>query len=77
MRRFSALTVLFCLVTASHAETYTVCSSGCDYTSVNVAIDAASDGVEVATAGTSCRHQIADATGKRARHWAEILVEAL
>jgi len=44
MNRFSALTVLFCLVTASHAETYTVCSSGCDYTSINAAIDAASDG---------------------------------
>ena len=32
---------------------------------------------EVAAVGTSCRHQIADATGRRARHWAEILVEAL
>ena len=32
---------------------------------------------EVAAAGTSCRHQIADATGRRARHWAEILADAL
>ncbi len=34
-------------------------------------------GAEVATAGTSCRHQIADATGREARHWAEVLAEAL
>jgi FAD/FMN-containing dehydrogenase/Fe-S oxidoreductase len=33
--------------------------------------------VEIAAVGTSCRHQIADATGRRARHWAEILVEAM
>ena len=32
---------------------------------------------EIAAAGTSCRHQIADATGRESRHWAEILVEAL
>ena len=31
----------------------------------------------IAAAGMSCRHQIADATGRQARHWAEILVEAL
>ena len=41
------------------------------------AIDAASDGVEVATAGTSCRHQIADGTGHAARHWANVLADAL
>ena len=34
-------------------------------------------GAEVAAAGTSCRHQIADATGREARHWAEVLAEAL
>jgi FAD/FMN-containing dehydrogenase/Fe-S oxidoreductase len=33
--------------------------------------------VEVVAAGTSCRHQISDATGRRARHWAELLVEVL
>ncbi len=33
--------------------------------------------VEIAAVGTSCRHQIADFTGRKARHWAEILVEAL
>ncbi|MCE2447660.1 MAG: FAD-binding protein [Candidatus Latescibacteria bacterium] len=38
--------------------------------------DAAED-VEIAAVGTSCRHQIADFTGRRARHWAEIFVEAL
>ena len=32
---------------------------------------------EIAAAGTSCRHQIADATGRKARHWAEVLTEAL
>jgi len=33
--------------------------------------------VEIAAVGTSCRHQISDFTGRKARHWAEILVEAL
>lgn len=33
--------------------------------------------VEIAAVGTSCRHQIAEATGRRVRHWAEILAEAL
>jgi Fe-S oxidoreductase len=33
--------------------------------------------VEVAATGTSCRHQIADATGRKARHWAEVLADAL
>ena len=33
--------------------------------------------VEIAAVGTSCRHQIADFTGRKARHWAEILLEAL
>ena len=33
--------------------------------------------VEIAAVGTSCRQQIADFTGRRARHWVEILVEAL
>lgn len=40
-------------------------------------IEEAEDEWEVAAVGTSCRHQIADATSRRARHWAEILVEAL
>ena len=31
----------------------------------------------VVAEGTSCRHQIMDATGRRARHWVEVLVEAL
>ena len=38
---------------------------------------AADPRAEVAAAGTSCRHQIADATGRRARHWAEVLADAL
>ena len=33
--------------------------------------------VEIAAVGTSCRHQIAEATGRQVRHWAEILAEAL
>jgi len=37
----------------------------------------AGPGVEIAAVGTSCRHQIAEATGRRVRHWAEILAEAL
>lgn len=39
-------------------------------------IDAGAD-VEIATAGTSCRHQIADGTGRIARHWANVLADAL
>ncbi|MCP4834999.1 MAG: hypothetical protein GY895_09580, partial [Phycisphaera sp.] len=41
-----ALATLGLLVSAStaRAETITVCASGCDYTSINDAIDAASDG---------------------------------
>jgi FAD/FMN-containing dehydrogenase/Fe-S oxidoreductase len=41
------------------------------------AVEEAEADSEIAAVGTSCRHQIADATGKKARHWAEILVEAL
>lgn len=40
-------------------------------------LDQADDDVDVATAGTSCRHQIADATQRRARHWANVLADAL
>jgi Fe-S oxidoreductase len=41
------------------------------------ALEDAAEDVEIAAVGTSCRHQIADFTGRRARHWAEIFVEAL
>jgi Fe-S oxidoreductase len=41
------------------------------------AIRAADPAVEIVAAGTSCRHQIADGTGRNARHWTELLVEAL
>ncbi len=41
------------------------------------AVRSASADTEIAAAGTSCRHQITDATGRAPRHWAEILVEAL
>ena len=41
------------------------------------ALEQAPPDAEIAAVGTSCRHQIADFTGLRARHWAEILVEAL
>ncbi len=40
-------------------------------------ITAAGAGVEVAAAGTSCRHQIADGTGHSVRHWANVLADAL
>ena len=40
-------------------------------------IEAADEDIVVAAAGTSCRHQIDDATGRGARHWAEVLAEAL
>ena len=40
-------------------------------------LDAADPTAEVATAGTSCRHQIADGTGRQARHWANVLADAL
>ena len=40
-------------------------------------IETAPADVEIAAVGTSCRHQISDFTGRKARHWAEILVEAL
>ncbi len=39
----AAVALAFSSVTAS-ADTITVCASGCDYTSINAAIDAASDG---------------------------------
>ena len=41
------------------------------------AVRSADEDVVIAAPGTSCRHQISDATGKVARHWVEILVEAL
>ncbi|HVU17215.1 MAG TPA: FAD-linked oxidase C-terminal domain-containing protein [Candidatus Didemnitutus sp.] len=41
------------------------------------AVRAADDEVAVAAPGTSCRHQIADGTGRVARHPVEILAEAL
>ena len=40
-------------------------------------LEKAEPDVQIAAVGTSCRHQIADATGRRARHWAEVLVEAM
>ena len=33
-----------CLTSLATADTITVCASGCDHTSINAAIDAASDG---------------------------------
>lgn len=40
-------------------------------------LEGVAEDVEIAAVGTSCRHQIADFTGRQARHWAEIFVEAL
>jgi len=41
------------------------------------AVRASADDTIIAASGTSCRHQIKDGTGRRARHTAEILYEAL
>ena len=41
------------------------------------AVRAAAQDVAIAAAGTSCRHQIKDGTGRRALHPAEILYDAL
>ena len=35
---------MFASATTATADTLTVCASGCQYTSINAAIDAASDG---------------------------------
>ena len=40
-------------------------------------LETAPEDIEIAAVGTSCRHQIADFTGRKARHWAEIFVAAL
>jgi Fe-S oxidoreductase len=41
------------------------------------AVRALPPGGEMVAMGTSCRRQIADATGQRARHLVEVLAEAL
>ena len=41
------------------------------------AIQTADPEVEIVAVGTSCRHQIAHGTDRKARHWVEVLVEAL
>ena len=41
------------------------------------AVRALAPETEVVAMGTSCRHQIADGTGRRARHLVEVLAEAL
>ena len=40
-------------------------------------IQEASPETEIVAVGTSCRNQIADATGRKVRHWVELLVEVL
>ncbi len=41
------------------------------------AIDASDPQTVIVAAGTSCRHQIADATGRTALHPARVLAEAM
>jgi Fe-S oxidoreductase len=41
------------------------------------AVRALPPGTEIVAMGTSCRRQIADATGERARHLVEVLAEAI
>ncbi|MCP4496931.1 MAG: hypothetical protein GY825_09135, partial [Phycisphaeraceae bacterium] len=43
-RTLPAAVALACSSVTASAETITVCASGCDYTSINAAIAAASDG---------------------------------
>ncbi|MCH2141154.1 MAG: hypothetical protein MK100_09000, partial [Phycisphaerales bacterium] len=44
MRTHITLVALSFITLPSHAETITVCASGCDYSSIQAAIDAADDG---------------------------------
>ena len=41
------------------------------------AVRALTPDAEIVAMGTSCRHQIADGTGRRARHLVEVLEEAI
>ena len=60
----AAVTLAVSSVTAS-AETITVCASGCDYTSINAAINAASDGEVIQLAAeTYFEGQVIDTLGK-------------
>ena len=60
----AAVTLAVSSVTAS-AETITVCASGCDYTSINAAINAASDGDVIQLAAeTYFEGQVIDTLGK-------------
>ena len=58
------------------AENYEV-SMALGEASLLPAVRAAGDDSLIVASGTSCRHQIQDGTGRRARHVAEILAEAL
>ncbi len=58
------------------AENYEV-SMAMGEASLLPAVRAAGDDSLIVASGTSCRHQIQDGTGRRARHVAEILAEAL
>ena len=60
----ATVALAFSSVTAS-ADTITVCASGCDYTSINAAIDAASDGDVIQLAAeTYFEGQVIDTLGK-------------
>ena len=56
---------LFASTTTANAETITVCASGCDHTSINAAIDVASDGdVIQLSAETYFEGAVIDTDGK-------------
>jgi Fe-S oxidoreductase len=58
------------------AEHYTI-SQAIGERALFPAIRALAPETEVVAMGTSCRHQIADGTGRRARHLVEVLAEAI
>jgi hypothetical protein len=67
LRTAAATGLLLALVgtTPLHAETITVCASGCDFTSINDAIDSASDGDLIRLAGETYREgEVIDTDGK-------------
>ena len=66
MNRILCTAILaFTAVHATNAETITVCASGCDYTSINAAIDASSNGdIIQLSAETYTEGQVVDTDGK-------------
>ena len=65
MIRHIAAVALALLASSATAETITVCAKGCDYTSINAAIAAASDGDVIQLAAeTYYEGEVIDLLGK-------------